>query len=130
MPFVLLVVPFLFLSLEIDTAVDNQTAHSAVSAGIEAGGQAGNLSEGTVSVNRSAGTREVRVVQDVDRIQTEFEVLCFGDLEPFDDVHIQIKESRSADRTLAESSDLSRLRVDQNRSAVAPGEVRRPSLRG
>lgn len=112
MPFVLLVVPFFFFSLEIDTAVDDQTAHAAVSTRIEAGSQAGNLSEGTVSVNRCAGTREVRMVQDVDRIETEFEVLGFGDLEPFDDVHIQVKEPRPANRALAESPGLARLRVD------------------
>src|SRR5262245_57199185 len=103
------------LQLEIDTAVDDQTAHPAVSAGIEAGGETGNLSEGTVSVDRGAGIREVRVVQDVDRIQTEFEALCFRNFEPFDEVHIQVKEPRSANRALAESPDLSRLRVDQNR---------------
>src|SRR5579871_1696263 len=41
--------------LEIDTRVKDQAAHATVSARIEAGGEAGNLTERTVSVDRGAG---------------------------------------------------------------------------
>src|SRR5581483_3866825 len=107
--------------LEVNPAIDDETPHSTISTGIQARGKAGDLSESADSVDRCAWIPEVRVVQNVDGVDPEFELFSFRDFESFHHVHVEVKESRPAQSIRAEIPNLSGLRVYQDNLAFRIG---------
>ena len=62
------------------------------------------------------------MVQDIDRINSEFELFAFGNLEALHQVHIEVEPRRPANRALSECANLSGLRVHEDDVAVRIGD--------
>src|SRR5438552_758014 len=89
-------------ALEVDSAVDDEPARSR-------GG--GDTAKRISAVDVRNGIAEVRMVQDIDCIDPEFEFLGLVDLEPLDKVHIESKTPWSLQRRQTERSNFTRLRI-------------------
>ena len=63
--------------------------------------------------------RETGMIQNIDRGDTKFELLGFGDLESLHETHVKTKRGRSTQRVLAECSNLSRLGIHQEGRSAA-----------
>jgi hypothetical protein len=94
--------------LEIDTRVDDKTARPR---------GACDASKVCI-VHIDVRTSENGMVQHADRIQPEFELFRFVDLETFDEVHVEIQDTGALDCRVTERSHLARLRIHENDLAV------------
>ena len=105
---------FRCLDLEVDTRVDDKTSHSAVAADIIGPVQqiADNTEIGVIDIHIRRS--EIRVIQDIHRINSKFELLRFGDLETLHEVHVKEHGLGSANRCVPETAGLSGLRVYQD----------------
>ncbi len=91
-----------FLFSKIDTRVHDEPPGA---------GRRGDAAERVVAVDIGNRVPEVRVIQDVDGVDPEFELPVLMDLEPFDQVHVEAEVSGSSYGRQTECSNFSRLRI-------------------
>ena len=64
-----------------------------------------------VLIQLRGSDKEVRLVEDVERLHTELNVNCLGNGRTFDEPHIEIPEAGTADRSQLQLTHGSRIRI-------------------
>ena len=77
--------------LEVQPRIEHEASHSAVTAGIQTAGKSRDAPECTVAVDGRTRCAEIRMIQDVDRIDANFELFALGNPEALHHVHVQVE---------------------------------------
>src|SRR5262249_55000909 len=100
------------IPLEIHPGVQNERA----------GAGRGRDTAETGAVNVEGRSRKERMVQDVDGIHPHLELLAFGDLDAFNQVHVEVERLWTLDPAQAEISERSRSWIHEQRVTVRIGD--------
>src|SRR6266850_2608440 len=108
--------------LEVEAGVDDERPGTrrggdAPESDVVARGTCCRTTAGAVDIH--VGISEIRVVQNVDGIHSQFELLGFGDLHFLRKVHVQADVARTFNPFQPHRPELSRIRIHEKRPALA-----------
>src|SRR6476619_6369183 len=102
-----------FLQSKIEPRIDDEAAHSSVSAKIRPSCERRDATEGVIAIDVGVRIGKVRMIQYIDRIESKLECLGFCNLESLHQIHIEVERFGSANRAVAKRSDFPRLGIDE-----------------
>ena len=95
---------------EVDARVDDETAASS--------DRGGDTAEGVYTVDVHVGISEVRAIKNIDRVDSEFELLFLLEPEALDDIHVEAEVARPFHGGISQRPNLAGLWIHQNELAI------------